>query len=209
MSFRRVFLLSAAWLMLFMLTGVGYAKAGEVHSTKRYISSTLGIEFRYPKHLDVYQQGSDLFLAESSSRPNEWRFLDRDLVSKLMSGKRAVVPESYVLHIRVRKGSFDEINMKEKVFSPQNGVMMGDLGRFGHMKAKPIAASGWKGYETQVICSVFDPKTGPHAAGGDCYWAIGSNRDKGFVADTSGNSRHVKLAERVIRSIQLSPVIKD
>ena len=210
MLFQRVFFLSAAWLMLSILPGVSHAKAGEGHSRNRYANPTLGIEFIYPKNLVVYQQGNDLFLGESSSRPKEWRFLDRDLVSKLMSGKRTVEPESYVLHIRVRKGSFDEINMNEKAFSPQNGVMMGDLGRFGLMKAKPIVASGWKGYETQVICSVFDPKTGPHAAGGDCYWAIGSNGEEGFVVDTLGNARYLKLAGQVVRTIQLKgPKVKD
>ena len=210
MSFQRAFFVSAAWLMLSILTGVSHANAGEGHSRNRYVNPTLGIEFSYPKNLVVYQQGNDLFLAEPSSRPKEWRFLDRDLVSKLMSGKRAVEPESYVLHIRVRKGSFDEINMKEKAFSLQNGVMMGELGRFGLMKTKPIVASGWKGYETQVICSVFDPKTEPHAAGGDCYWAIGSNGEEGFVVDTLGNARYLKLAVQVVRTIQLKgPELKD
>lgn len=210
MSFQRFFFVSAAWLILSILTGVSHAKAGEGHSRNRYVNPTLGIEFSYPKKLVVYQQGNDLFLAEPSSRPKEWRFLDRDLVSKVFSGKRAVEPESYVLHIRVRKGSFDEINLKEKVFSPQNGVMMGDLGRFGLMKAKPIAASGWKGYETQVICFVSDPKTGPHAAGGDCYWAIGSDGEEGFVVDTLGNARYLKLAGQVVRTIQLKgPEVKD
>ena len=210
MFFQRVFLLSAAWLMLSILTGVSHANAGEGYSRNRYVNPTLGIEFSYPKNLVVYQQGSDLFLAERSSQPKEWRFLDRDLVSKVFSGKRAVEPESYVLHIRVRKGNFDEINRKEKVFTLQNGIMMGDLGRFGLMKAKPIAASGWKGYETQVICSVFDPKTGPHAAGGDCYWAIGSNGEESFVVDTLGDARYLKLARQVVRTIRIKgPELED
>ena len=204
MSFQRVFFVSTACLMLSILTGVSHAKAGEGYSKNRYVNPMLGIEFHYPKHLDVYQQGNDLFLAERSSQPKEWRFLDRDLVSKLMSGKRAVEPESYVIHIRVQKGSFDEINKKEKVFTPQNGIMMGDLGRFGLMKAKPIAASGWKGYETKVICSVFDPKIGPHAAGGECYWAIGSNGVESFVVDTLGYARYALLAKQVTLSIRFT-----
>ena len=210
MSFQRVFLLNAAWLTLSMLTSVSHANAGEGHSRNRYVNPTLGIEFSYPKNLVVYQQGNDLFLAEPSSLQKEWQFLGRDLVSKVLSGKRAVEPESYVLHIRVLKGSYDEINRKEKVFTPQNGIVMGDLGRFGLMKAKPIAASGWKGYETQVICSVFDPKTGPHAAGGDCYWAIGSNGEESFVVDTLGDARYLKLARQVVRTIRIKgPELED
>jgi hypothetical protein len=180
------------------------AKGNETSYNNLYVNLMLGIEFRHPENLDVYQQGNDLFLAERLPQPKEWRFLDRDLVSKLMSGKRAVEPESYVIHIRVQKGSFDEINKKEKVLSDQNGIMMGDLGRFGLMKAMPIAARGWKGYETKVFCSVFDPKTGPHAAGGDCYWAIGSNGVESFVVDTLGDARYALLAKQVTLSIRFT-----
>lgn len=195
-------------MLCIFVSDLSHAKENESHYKNVYVNPMLGIEFRYPKNLVVYQQGNDLFLAERSSQQKEWRFLDRDLVSKVMSGKRAVEPESYVLHIRVQKGSFDEINMKEKVFAPQNGIMMGDLGRFGLMKAKPITANGWKGYETKVICSVFDPKTGPHAAGGDCYWAIGSNGETTFVVDTLGDVKYLKLAGQIIRSIRFFPESK-
>ena len=201
-SFIIYILSLAVWVFV---PGFSNAKDNESPCNNLYVNLMLGIEFHHPKNLDVYQQGNDLFLAERSSQPKEWRFLDRDLVSKVISGKRAVEPESYVLHIRVQKGSFDEINRKEKVFSDQNGIMMGDLGRFGLMKAMPIAARGWKGYETQVICSIFDPITGPHGAGGDCYWAVGSNGKIAFVADTLGDSMYLKLASQVIGSIRLFP----
>ena len=201
-SFIIYILSLAVWVFV---PGFSNAKDNESPCNNLYVNLMLGIEFHHPKNLDVYQQGNDLFLAERSSQPKEWQFLDRDLVSKVISGKRAVEPESYVLHIRVQKGSFDEINRKEKVFSAQSGIMMGDLGRFDFMKAKPVSASGWIGYETQVICSVFDPKTGPHSAGGDCYWAIGSNGDTTFVVDTLGDVKYLKLAGQIIRSIRFFP----
>lgn len=188
-----------------LLPGYSHGKENRTHYKNVYSNQILGIEFGFPNDLDVYQQGNDLFLVVRSSQQKKWQFLDRDLVSKLMSGKRAVEPESYVLHIRVQKGIFDEVNKNEKVFAHHNGVVKGDLGRFGLMKAKPISAFGWNGYETQVICTVFDPKTGPHAAGGDCYWAIGSNGETTFVSDTLGDAKYLKLAGQVTRSIRLLP----
>lgn len=209
MLFQRVLFVSVVSATLSLCPVFSRAQENGTHHKNHYLNEKLGVEFRYPKNLAVYQQGNDLFLDERSSQPKEWRFLDRDLVSKIMSGKRAVAPESYVLHIRVQNGSFDEINRIVKVFEPQNGILMGDLGRFGVTKAMPISAGKWKGFQTQVICSVMNPETRHHATGGECYWAIGSNGEKGFVADTLGNSRHAKLAEKVIGSIRLSPKIKD
>jgi hypothetical protein len=170
-----------------------------------YKDPELGIQFEYPYGYSVRKQGNDLFVVKGNPENRSWVFLDRDRVSKLFSGKRAVSPESYAVHIRVKSGSFWSINAEEEVFVSDGGVVMSNLGRFGSQRAKEVKTKTWSGYKTEVICTLIDHKTGSHAAGGMCFWAIGSNGQQTFIVDTLGKTSHLKGAPAIVNTIQLLP----
>lgn len=174
-----------------------------------YKDPELGIQFEYPYGYSVLKQGNDLFVVKGNPENRSWVFLDRDRVSKLFSGKRAVSSESYAVHIRVKSGSFWSINAEEEVFVSDGGVVMSNLGRFGFQRAREVKTKTWSGYKTEVICTLIDPKTGPHAAGGTCFWAVGSDNQTAFVIDTLGQSNDIKFAEAIVRTIRLTPAQKD
>lgn len=190
-------------LCLLSLTSFSHAETGRHNLV--YKDSALGIQFHYPDGYSIHKQGNDLFVSKSNKAYQSWVFLDRDRVSKLLSGKRAVSPETYFAHIRVTKGNFQTTNAEEEVFITNGVSVMSNLGRFKPQRAKSLKTKTWSGYETEVICSIFDPETGPHAAGGNCFWAIGSNNQTAFVIDTLGEESHLKVVEVILKTIQITP----
>jgi len=64
--------------------------------------------------------------------------------------------------------------------------------------AESITGNGWQGIKTIITCGVPDKKTGFHAGGAGCLWAIISNDKRSIVADTQGQ---VGMDENTLKTL--------
>jgi hypothetical protein len=84
-------------------------------------------------------------------------------------------------------GSLDTVAKDEAGFERNaQGVLMTTYGRFEPVPVERFTASGGQGLKATVTCGTEDAKTGFHAAGGECLWAVVSDGTRSVVATTEG-----------------------
>lgn len=176
----------------------------EKHNLKTYNNPELGIEFCLPSGLVVQTEGHNIYVLDSRAAPRRNGTHGENRSELLMNGKRMHEPYDYLLQIKVRQGNFFTANHREGIFDCKYDLCRSNIGRFKPTTAEPVNGRGWKGYKVEIICSREDAKTGFHAAGGVCFWALGSDSQRYFVLDTSGDEANVRLGRSVIKSLRLA-----
>lgn len=174
------------------------------HNLKPYINLVLGIEFCFPSGLVVQTEGSDVYVLNSWAAPRRNGAHGENHSELLMNGKRMHGPYDYLLHVKVGRGNLFTANHREGIFDCMNDLCRSNIGRFKPTTAEPVNGRGWNGYKVEIICSREDAKTGFHAADGVCFWALGSDSQRYFVLDTSGDEANVRLGRSVINSLRLA-----
>lgn len=176
----------------------------EKHNLKTYNNLELGIEFCFPSGLIVQTEGHDIYVLDSRAAPRRNGTHGENPSELLMNGKRMHEPYDYLLPIKVGQGDWGAANHDEGIFDCNIDSCQSNIGRFKPVTALHIGGHSWKGYKAEIICSREDAKTGFHAAGGVCLWALGSNSQSYFVLDTSGSKASARLARGVIKSLRLA-----
>lgn len=170
---------------------------------KSYRNAELGIVFCHPIKLVVQTEGQDIYVLARRSGAHSKTVLSDKNRDLLFNGKRILVPSDYVAHIKLERGDFNAVNSREKIFIHDQGSIRAGIGRFNNGPVQVIRVSGWSGYQTEIICSTSDPKTGFHAAGGQCLWVMGSNGQHSFVLDTQGDPSDVTTAKKIVKTMRL------
>lgn len=172
---------------------------------KLYSNSKLGVTFCYPSKLVLQTEGQDIYVLRHRSAPHKKTILSHKNNDLLFNGKRMLEPNDYIGHIKIGAGDFLAANNKEKIFIYEKGVVRAGIGRFDNAPAKIVRTGNWAGYKSEIICSTSDPKTGFHAAGGQCLWIVGSDSQHYFVLDTLGDPSDATLAWKITKSLRLLP----
>lgn len=169
---------------------------------KSYRNAELGIVFCHPNKLVVQTEGQDIYVLARRSGAHAKTILSDKNRDILFNGKRILVPSDYVTHIKLERGDFNAVNSREKIFIHDQGSIRADIGRFNNGPARVIRVNGWSGYQTEIICSASDSKTGFHAAGGQCFWVMGSDGQHSFVLDTLGDPSAVATARKIVKTLR-------
>lgn len=140
-----------------------------------------------------------------SSESHARTTLSHNNADLILNGKRMLEPSNYVVHIKAARGDFAAANAQEKIFVNDKGVVRAGIGRFKNGPAQVAQFGGWVGYKAEIICSTSDPKTGFHAAGGQCLWVVGSDGQHNFVLDTLGAPTDASTAWQITKSLRLLP----
>lgn len=178
---------------------------------KSYRNTELGIAFCHPNKLVVQTEGQDIYVLTRRSGAHAKTILSHKNRDLLFNGKRMLEPNDYVVHIMMGRGDFIAANTQEKIFFYDKGAVRAGIGRFDNLPAKIVRFGSWSGYQSEIICSTSDPKTGFHAAGGQCLWVIGSDGQNNFVLDTLGDPSDVTTALKIVKSLRLlqAPVLLE
>jgi len=108
----------------------------------------------------------------------------------------------YIINFEMHDGDFDKTNSESGIFEKKDDHWIAAIGRFKTPPAQEISGQGWHGVKTIITCGISDSKTGFHAAGGQCLWAIISNGKYSIIADTQGVIGTDDLTERSLLSMK-------
>lgn len=169
---------------------------------KSYRNIELGIAFCHPDKHVVQTEGQDIYVLTRQTGAHSKTILSDKNRDLLFNGKRMLEPSDYVAHLKLERGDFNAVNSREKIFILDQGSIRAGIGRFKNGPARVIRVNGWSGYQTEIICSTSDPKTGFHAAGGQCLWVMGSNGQHSFVLDTLGAPSAVATAKKIVKTLR-------
>lgn len=172
---------------------------------KHYSNLQLGVSFCHPPKLLIQTEGQDIYVLTKPLAQHTTRSPSQNNTDLLFNGKRIVEPNDYVAHIKVAQGDFVAANHKENIFVAEKGVIRAGIGRFNNGPAQVVRTNGWSGYKSKITCSTSDPKTGFHAAGGECLWIVASDGQHNFVLDTLGAPSDVTPAWKIAKSLRLLP----
>lgn len=111
-----------------------------------------------------------------------------------------------LLHFVIGQGNFEQGIKATHIFEkdPQ-GQWRASIGRFHNPVAEKINGPGWTGISTKITCGISDPKTGFHAAGGTCLWALISNGKRYLLADTYGITGLDAQTLKTLMSVKFLP----
>ncbi|MBS1198471.1 MAG: hypothetical protein H6R18_2256 [Proteobacteria bacterium] len=111
----------------------------------------------------------------------------------------------YLIAFHVKTGGLEKVAQEEAGFEQQGSKWMTTFGRGMPVEVEQFSGTGWKGMKATITCGISDKKTGFHAAGGECLWAVMSNGKRSVVADTQGIVGNDANTLRSINSLQFEP----
>lgn len=189
------------WLLLPLAVEAGSC-VSHGSTWKSYSNPQLGVTFCHPAKLIVQIQDENIYVRKCQTSPLKPTTPRKNNVDLVLNGKRLSDPNDYIAHFRIGRGDFTAANSKEIIFIDDKSTIRAGIGRFNNPKARITKANGWSGYKTEIICSTSDPKTGFHAAGGQCLWVVGSDGQRNFVLDTQGNPADIPISWKIAKSLR-------
>ena len=151
--------------------------AVEKYSWKLFHDEKIGIEFEYPSNRTV----------KVNYHKNNISIIG-DLIQSSV----------YIINFEIHAGNFEKTVTESSMFQKVDGVWYAGIGPGVSPPAESITGNGWQGIKTIITCGVPDKKTGFHAGGAGCLWAIISNGKRSIVADTQGQ---VGMDENTLKTL--------
>lgn len=180
-------------------------RADNENKTKRWQEFSdlgLGVKLKYPNNLKLWKYEDAIYLdlrsveQKKTSNYNQEEYIDRALNGRFYSNDGL-----YLMRLSLGKGSFHAANRQYSVFKRHNGGLVATSGRFTNLPAKKLKSKNWSGYESTIMCSVFE-ESSFHAAGGMCYWGLISDDHSFAIADTRAiNPDEEEVVRAIYRSI--------
>lgn len=129
----------------------------------QYTDPMLGVQLMVPSNRRVVRKGNELSICSFRSRYGD-----------------------YLIHFVVGNGDLEDGAKASGIFEKRDGAWHPLTTGIGTAPARQIKGDGWSGMMTVITCEIHDPETGPHAAAGECLWAVASDGKRYIVADTPG-----------------------
>jgi uncharacterized protein len=100
---------------------------------------------------------------------------------------RGMKKDEYLVAFELTDGTLEDVATDKAGFEEQDdGRWLTTAGRFESQPVERFQGTGWKGLRATVTCGISDGKTGFHAAGGECFWAVLGNGKRAAVVNTQG-----------------------
>jgi uncharacterized protein len=115
---------------------------------------------------------------------------------------RQMGQQTMLLRLQAVNEPLEQAAENEAGFEQKDGQWMTTYGRFGPVPVERFSGPGWTGLKAVVICGIDDPRTGFHAAAGECLWAVFSDGPQSVVATTDGYEDPDGLTKDMIGSLK-------